>query len=515
MNNLHEKLKPITKHYENLNYFDNYTTTLVLFSIITIIILLGISYCYVSMYKKNIQDNWPQQRCNPLIMPFAGMINAPVGESQGQYTQDNFNYCTQAVVTDTLQIATLPLQFITNMLNGIVEAINSTINIIREMINKVRNAIISVSKNIMGRMGNMMIPMQFIIIKMKNLLGQCAGILTAALYTLLGTYYTLQSLMGAIAEFIIDILVALAITVAVLWIVPFTWGAAAAMTVIFLAIALPMSIVLYFMIDVLKVKTDLSIPSVKCFDENTTIQMRNCTSKCIKDVKVGDVLHDNSFVTAHIKLSSCDTNMLNIDNVIVSDSHSIKHKDKWIRCSNHPNAKYLERYDKPFIYCLNTTTKIIPINNEIFTDWDEIYSEEMFKWYKTKTISNSSDIHKYLDGGFSPNTKIKTKNGYKHIEDIEVDEILYDNVKVYGVVTIDGSHLSDFGTYYYNHNCLTCGGSLKIFLNKELKDFSNLCKIIKINRIPKYYHLLTNKGYFYVENLRFGDYNTLVDFFYK
>jgi hypothetical protein len=512
MSNLQDKLKPITKHYENLNFFDNHTTNLVCFAIITILILLGITYCYVSMYKKQIQDNWPQRRCNPLIMPFAGMINAPDGESSGQYTQDNFNYCTQAVITDTMQVATMPLQFITSMLNTLVSVINETINVIREMINKVRNAILSVSKNVMGRLGNMMIPLQFIIIKMKNLLGQVGGIMTASLYTALGSYYTLQSLMGAIAEFIIDILIALGITVAVLWIVPFTWGAAAAMTVIFIAIAIPMAIILYFMIDVLKVQTDLSIPSVKCFDENTLLDMNNCTTKYMKDIKVGDVLQDSSAVTGIIQLSACDTTMYNVNNVIVSNNHCIKHNNKWIHCENHPSAIHIENYDKPYIYCLNTTSKIIPINKMTFTDWDEIYSDDIYKGQ----IKNSFDIHKYLDGGFSPNMKVKTKNGYKFIEEVKVNDILYDNVKVYGIVQIDGRYLSKFGNYFYNHNCISCGGSLKMFFNEEIKDFSTFCTgIVKTNRIPIYYHLLTNKGYFYVENLRFGDYNTLVDFFDK
>ena len=53
---------------------------------------------------------------------------------------------------------------------------------------------------------NMMIPLQQIIIGMRDMLSKIQGTLTASLFTLLGSYYTLRSLMGAIAQLIITIL---------------------------------------------------------------------------------------------------------------------------------------------------------------------------------------------------------------------------------------------------------------------------------------------------------------------
>jgi hypothetical protein len=44
--------------------------------------------------------------------------------------------------------------------------------------------------------------------------------------------------LGAVAQFIISILIALAVIIVVLWIIPFTWGAAVANTVIFVALAI-------------------------------------------------------------------------------------------------------------------------------------------------------------------------------------------------------------------------------------------------------------------------------------
>ena len=57
-------------------------------------------------------------------------------------------------------------------------------------------------------------------------------------------------------------------------------------------------------------------------------------------------------------------------------------------------------------------TKVIFIDNNYFTDWDEIYDDDIIKIININDdVKNVEDIHKYLDGGFCGLTKIKLKNG--------------------------------------------------------------------------------------------------------
>ena len=110
--------------------------------------------------------------------------------------------------------------------------------------------------------------------------------------------------MGAIAQFIITILITLSVLIASLWVVPFTWGAAAANTVIFVAISIPMAIILAFMTDVLHVKTNLKMPKVKCFDKNTQIELNDGSIKKISEINVGDILMNKNEVTACFKVET-------------------------------------------------------------------------------------------------------------------------------------------------------------------------------------------------------------------
>ena len=253
MDNSDKELQNIIHMYDNLHYFDQYGATFAVFIFITLVLLILVSYCYVKIHSKTVIDNWATERCKPSILPFAGFITHPEGVSAFDYTAQNFNYCMQGVLSNISGFLVEPITFVTNSIKEILNSVKDAINDIRAMINKIRTFFQSVAQEIMGRIMNMMIPLQQIIISFKDLIGKIQGAMTAGLFTLLGTYYTLKSLLGAIAQFIVMILVALAALIAVFWIFPFTWGFAISNTVIFIAISIPLAIMLAFMSDVLKV----------------------------------------------------------------------------------------------------------------------------------------------------------------------------------------------------------------------------------------------------------------------
>ena len=512
-------LQNIKKMYENLNYFDQYGGSVILFVIITIILCLIISYCFIMINAQPIIDDWANQRCKPNIIPFAGFITHPEGISASDYTYQNFTYCTQNILSSITGMAVEPITFVTNMLNDMANKIKEDIQNIRGMFDKVRSMFQEISQEIMGRVINIMIPLQQIIISFKDLMGKIQGTMTAGLFTLLGSYYTLKSLMGAIAQFIISILIALAAMIAVFWVIPFTWGFAIANTAIFIALAIPMIIILAFMMDVLHVQTSLSIPSVKCFDENTLITMHDNSCKKICDIKIGDILLGNNEVTACIKVQTKGSDMYNLDDIIVSDSHIVKYKNSWISVSQHPDSIKYAFYDKPYLYCLNTTNKTIIINDFVFTDWDEIYDNDItiIKNNDIIKINELSDIHTYLDGGFSGSTKIRLKNNcYKEIKDIIVGDILENGENVYGVVKINGNNIGEQCKYNLGKNLVFEGGSNIIIYDKNnsydstLK-FDSSNKQLLNKKHDELYHLLTDTKTFYIEDIQFYDYNAAID----
>jgi hypothetical protein len=516
-------LQNIKKMYQKITYFDQYGGSVLLFIIITIVLLIFISYCYVKINSQPIIDDWVNQRCNINIIPFAGFIYHPEGISASDYTAKNFAECTQTILSNMTGYMVEPLTFIIKSVNLVVNSIKNVLNYIRVMFYKVRTFFQTMAEELMGRLMNIMIPLQQIIINLKDFIGKIQGTMTAGLFTLLGSYYTLKALLGAIAEFIVTILIALAILIAVFWIMPFTWGFAITNTVIFVAIAIPLAIILVFMSDVLKVKTNLSIPevpSVKCFDENTLLCMNNGNHKKISEIKVGDLLSDNNLVTAVIKVETHGSKIYNLDNILVSDSHIVLYKDKWIYVSHHPESKLCEFYDKPYLYCLNTSNKIINIKGHIFSDWDEIYEKSLYEIKNNKfiQINETREIHTFLDGGFEKNTEIKLINGsYIKIKDIEIGNILSNGERVYGIVEINGNTTEQY-IYNLGKNVPIIGAANLNICNPNFLYTSTLSldksNKYKINKsFDKLYHLLTNTKTFDVENIKFYDYNASIDLF--
>jgi hypothetical protein len=487
--------------YDKLSYSEKYGTSIFFFFVLSLVLFFGISYCIVMINLQPIQDDWIHNRCKPYIIPFAGIINTPIGTSAMDYTSQNFQYCMQNIIKDVTGEAVQPITFVVNILNSLANIIKESINAVRNMFNKVRTQIQSVTQEVMGRLGNMMVPLQQIIISMRDLLDKVQGLMTASLYTLLGSYYTLQSLMGAIAQFIITILIALAAMIAVLWLVPFTWATAASLTVVFIAIAIPMTMILDFMLNSLHVTPDLQIPTIQCFDENTLILMEDGTYKKIIDIQVGEKLAGENTVTTQIKLDASRSQMYTLGTIIVSDSHLVKYHDQWVRVSKHPLAKKMAFYDKPYLYCLNTTSKMIRVDEFCFSDWDEMVN------YK-ESIKNFN-IYEYLNSGFHENTLLSMKNkSQKTICSIQLGDLLANGEKVIGLVELDGSQVNqhyvvDLGI----HGKIEGGGNLCCLIPLEKR------KTLKPFKEKRLFHLLTDTQSFYVNHVKFFDYNASVDEF--
>lgn len=497
-------IQPIRQLYEKLNYFDQYGGSVVLFIFITLVVLLTTAYFQTMINIQPVIDDWQNQRCKPQYIPFAGWITKPDGMTAGEYTLDNFHYCAQNILSNTTATATQPLTYITQLLQQFANRIQDAIQSIRSMFDKVRTSMQAVSEEIMGRILNVTVPLVQIIIGMRDLVGKIQGTMTAGLYTLLGSYFTLQSLMGAIAEFILMILVGLAAMIAAFWAVPFTWGAAVANTAIFVAIAVPMAIILSFMSSSLQVNAG-SVPKLKCFDGNTFIQMASGARKPIRDVQVGEYLHDFNQVTAKMCVETKGSIMYSLYDIVVSDSHLVKYGNNWIRVSQHPHARRLAQYEEPYLWCLNTTHKNIKIKGVEFSDWDELFGQHLCHFMYNAHIHFIPDIHAELDYGLDGRTLLPTQEGrLVPISSVRVGDVMWNGTKVYGVVEIDGVNIhhqhiyqldpSHYGEALSPSSALTIEGYCPILLP--------YCRHVNSrtpeHRSNKLYHLLTHTGFVFI-----------------
>lgn len=519
MDNILTSVNKLNKIYNNLNYWDEYGTSFILFIFLLLILFVVHSYFYSITHVQSIKANWTKDRCSPRVIPFAGLINSPNGKSAMQYTEENFTYCIQNILSDIAGFALQSVTFITNAIQGIFKAMFGDLQKIRTMFNSIRTKLQSISEIIMGKIMNIVIPLQEIIIKARDIFGKTQGILSAGLYTALGAYMTLQTLLGAIIQALVSILVILAGTIAGLLIIAaipiigeLVMPILALDIGIFIAIAVPTIIIIVFTALYLQLNSESLIPSF-CFDKNTFLSMNDGSIKTIEKIQVGDILKNNVVVTAKIVVNQINTPMYQLRNIIVSGSHSVLYNGKWITIDKHPEAIFIHDYIEPYLYCLNTTSKTIVIDNIIFCDWDELFGETL-----EKLNINKNFIHTFTDGGLKDTTFIRLKNGLKKkISDIKIGDILEYGEKVQGIVEINADDLKQYTYSLGNMRSFEGGYNLYFQLNNSSFSTLDLPEKNKVERKDtdkKLYHLLTNTKTFFVNNIQFYDYNHCIDLYF-
>jgi hypothetical protein len=511
----------INKLYDSLSYMDLYGSSVMLVAFVSLFVFIVCSYCTMMLNAEKLKSDWINQRCNPKVIPFAGLINKPEGETVLSYTRDNFTYCVQNVITSFADVSLNPINTLVNSLSSLFLGFVNSMNEMRNMMSRLRNNIAVIAKMIFDRILSVLAPLQVVFIAVSDSLRKIEGILTAGLYTALSAYYALQALMGSMVEMIIKILIIMLGLIVALWATPVTWGAAAATSATFLAISIPLAIIAALMSKMMNIQTS-TIPKLKCFDEHVELKMADGTIKTISQMELGDVLEDGAVVVSKMRLNAVNVQMYNLYGIIVSGTHVVKYQGKWIKMADHPDATKVS-YFKPYIYCLNTSSKRLMINDVVFTDWDEIYEDTLGDILSLEIknerigldikIEKEENIHKHLETGFRGNTPIELENGKTVcISDVKVGDKLKNGDEVYGLVEADVFGMNQIYRRRLGDLQYIYGG-----INLCFGVDPGLTPVIDVERyngnVTKLYHLLTHSGKVWVRNVEFYDYNSGVDLF--
>ena len=236
--------------------------------------LIIFAYCCAGAYLKIrsnlnlVRTNWIQLRCNPAYIPFAGFIMKPTDMTKDAYTEMNFEYCVQnelkAISSDFME----PLYYTQSVAMSTIHGIANALNDLRTLIKKIRDALSSIIADIMSRVLNVMQPVVGLVLSARDMMGKIQGLMTASLYTLYGTYDSIQSGLKSVYEIIVIILIAMAAAIVLLWIavaiaaafgpfgIPaliFATAAAGVLTAIYIGIAIPMGIIANFLAETMHI----------------------------------------------------------------------------------------------------------------------------------------------------------------------------------------------------------------------------------------------------------------------
>lgn len=515
--------------YNNKGFLARYGLDIWTTVIIFIIFFLTTTYFYVLNHIQPIKANWANEKCNPAVIPFAGIIRGKSGKEAIDFTGENFTGCVQTILQNITGYAFAPIYYLMKTYTETLNELSSSVNSIRGVFDKVRDSVKDFSEDTMGRTLNVTAPLVELTITARDILGKTVGTLTATLFTLFGSYLTLQALIGAIMQFVFYILLALVSVIIVSWIVGFFFPPADIIAITTTA-AMFAILVPYIIVEVMLGRVmDLPFPSPpgvpskpSCFSKNTIIQLKNGKLTTFSKLQVGDQLEDDSRITAVLKLSSFGQEIYKLNEVVVSGCHQVFDMidKKWIYVKNHRDSICIENFDEPYLYCVNTTTKTISVGGNTFLDWDEINDTNITELHlncynNPVTKINRNNIHAIFDGGIHEDMKVLLLDGRSvNINEIKVNDILCGGEKVYGIVKIDAKELE--GVYEFDlDNGSKIMASKNIFIKRRKLRTINTINLegVEIKKPEYLYHILTNTGSFLLNGIRVCDYNSCIDMY--
>jgi hypothetical protein len=340
----------------------------------------------------------------------------PVAGLVGDDVMSNFTKCTMKGFHDYAGFIMDPIMAEFSVINDTVSTIGDTMNSFRGMFSSVRGGMLGVVGSVFGKIHNVMSQTQYIVIRMRTILARVVGVMYSFVYIFYSGMQTGESVVNG-----------------------------------------PVGRTMSFL----------------CFDENTPINTFEGL-KAMKDVKIGDRLTDNlAIVTSIYKLDGNGVQMYDLNGVLVTGSHKVKFKGKYIRVDKHPKAKKISTKCKNLV-CLNTNTHKISIRNTEFLDFSES-NDTLLLDFKHRYIESLYDSHgsKAFYGqhtGVTSDTMVKLNNGVATtISCIKVGDVLKNGDIVKGVCVhkinempyaiIDGVIMSS-NTWVYKNNKIYKAGDI-------------------------------------------------------
>jgi hypothetical protein len=373
-------LVPIDKPYELWSF-----SNALLFMILLVLIAVGTIYG-MSAYSqvKDVSNRWAEHRCNPLVMPFAGVF--------GYNAKENFEFCMNNIFTNFSMPFLGSIGEIFGQLATMLQSIFSSLNGLRNSVATMGGGINVIFQEFTDRISNFFFQLRVSAIAIRTLFGRLYAILFSVMYMGLSGITGVSSFTNTFLFSFLD---------------TFCFPGETELIVR----------------DPTKEKGYRRVP--------------------IKDVKIGDVLlPGKSVVTATFQFYSRGQEMVQLGKTVVSTNHYVFHEGKPIMAGDHPYAIRLGPWNSDqLLYCLNTSDHHIPVENLIFMDYDETSEgdKETLNFIDSRVNGFTKPKHKdyaYADSCFAmaDHHKIKTKTGLKAAKDIAIGDKLSTGCEVVGLI---------------------------------------------------------------------------------
>ena len=361
-------------------YVDNFYWNLIYLIILTVVLIAVLFNVFIGGIFGNIIKNWPQYRCNPLVMPFAGLF--------GYDSTENFNFCMKSIFSSNAAAVLGPVYGLMSKFTDIAGTISNAANSFRYLIANLMNGMERLMNSYRDRFQFLIFQIRMSFMKMLSLLGKLYGTFYAIIFMGL-------SGLGAANNVANNDLV---------------------------------KFLLEFCFDP-DTPIELADGSVK-----------KLSDLVVGDV-LKAVDGKTPKITSLFRFDGSKTPMVKIGSVHVSKQHFTFYNDDWIKAEDHPDA--VEAESIPELVCLNTDTHVLTLDGLIFSDYDESSDSSVVETTQAlaemrlnaglfdEMIEKTKDYELGLDGDLG----VVFKDGsVKSIRDVKIGDELLGGGTVLGLI---------------------------------------------------------------------------------
>jgi len=303
----------------------SFSNALVFVLLLILVLVASIFGSQAVVDIKRIKADWPNQRCTPLIMPFAGWF--------GVSAKENFDFCMGKVFTGHSQPYLGSITSIFGKFTTFLQMIFQSMNSMRNTVATLGGGINVIFQEFTERISMFFFRLRLSAIHLKSLFMRMYALLFSVMYMGMSGITGMTSFTNTF---------------------------------------------LFSFLDTFCFPGETMIRVVRSPMEGGLQELP------IREVRMGDRLYPSlDRVTALFQFHARGQPMVRLGRIQVSTNHYLYEGGKRIRAENHPDAVSLGPWssEEP-LYCLNTDTHHIPMDGYVFMDYDETPSadEETMCW---------------------------------------------------------------------------------------------------------------------------------------
>ena len=470
---------------------------MLLWPIITLTIgLIGyVTYAYITMERTTIMADWPNSRCGIFVM-FASSYFKPDDDSRtpGEFGSDNMRFCMGQLAKATMGAALAPYNILLNQQSLNLNNNFTALTYLRTITKTMMDGFMSFIEPFFKKFTYVAYQIGAVVQHLRMAIGRVNAILVSFVYQGLSLVTGIQNMIQFIFVVIMIILAIMIALLIILFFILFPF--------IPILITPVIAIIIGFAAGTMA-ETASAMGDSYCFEPLAPVVLASGVIKPISEIQIGDVLAGNGSVEGILRMDGSTTNLYHLEGIRVSGSHLVNHKGVWHSVSEDPRSVPISGRES-ILYCLNTSNRLIPVQNKqgttvLFRDWEEIDETDVkgqLTWDQlvSKILGGVSDLTEkgtfcLMDGSIT----VITEAGLKPLNEIVLGDKLQLSYNRYTTVLgIVEGHVKGTGAKGWMSACIE-----KVYEPNE-KPYRRVTTLKEGDQTLKGYHLITDCGKFVI-----------------